>query len=264
MPAWKVSDEQTASELLSRIGQDTSVYIDSSSPALDGSDAVILAPTAYKGVTMLITARRRNSTSTYEPAAVLDSPPTIPEETLAPEPIDTRLPDETASAEAPNIVEDRPSELEPTSTTDAFFTGSPAPLYDEPTLSSETDTDSASAMEETTEEDFFGPTTWERIENAEIELPPLVSPETSRAEREQEVAPAPDLTGIPSLPEPVTNVPYVNSKATEELPSAPPAPKPAPERQYIATGFLGLDETVEDDEDRAREKRPWWKKLFID
>ena len=82
MPAWKVSDEQTASELLSRIGQDTSVYIDSSSPALDGSDAVILAPTAYKGVTMLITARRRNSTSAYEPAAVLDSPHTIPEETL--------------------------------------------------------------------------------------------------------------------------------------------------------------------------------------
>src|SRR5512141_1324646 len=113
MPAWKVSDERTASELRSRIGENTSVEIDSRSVALDGSDAVILAPTVHKGVTMLITARRRNSTPANNSSALLDQPgQSISEQNVEPQPLLAGLPDETASFEAPNTVEDQPSESE--------------------------------------------------------------------------------------------------------------------------------------------------------
>ena len=262
MPAWKVSDEQTASELLSRMGQDTSVYIDSSSRALDGSDAVILAPTAYKGVTMLITARRRSSTSASASPAVLEQPSHyVQEETITPEPTDVAVPEETASFEVPAFVEEHfsDSDLIPSVAADT----STSTDYEQP--------ESSFALESTytierqePEEEFFGPTTWERVESAEAELEPASPSELpTRDELDSTSYAAPDLTGVPSLPEPVTNAPVAKPAPVPKAPAATQTPT-LPERRYVATGFLGLDETFEDEEDVAREKRPWWKRLFID
>jgi hypothetical protein len=114
------------------------------------------------------------------------------------------------------------------------------------------------------EDDFFGPTTWERIESAELEaLPedPLVfESELSAAPRFEPTIEPPEAPRV-QAPEPGSPI---NRPATQ-LPAAPvESPRPPAERHYVATGFLGLDETVEDEEDIAREKRPWWKKMFLD
>lgn len=34
--------------------------------------------------------------------------------------------------------------------------------------------------------------------------------------------------------------------------------------QYVATGFLGLDDAPYEEEEDSQAKRPWWKRLFID
>ncbi len=263
MPAWKVSDEQTASELLTRMGQDTSIYIDSSSSALDGSDAVILAPTAYKGVTMLIAARRRSSTSASASTAVLgQSSYYIQEETIAPQPVDVAVPEETASFEVPAFVEEHSSDsdLIPSVAADT----STSTDY-EPTKSSVPPDSTYTVEEEAPEEEFFGPTSWERVESAEAQLEPAPASEIPvRDELDSTSHATPDLTGVPSLPESFTNASYANPNPVTKAPPAATQTPAAPERRYVATGFLGLDETVEDEEDLAREKRPWWKKLFID
>lgn len=261
MPFWKVPDEQVATELRTRLGEETSVYVGSTSAALDGSDAVILAPTAYKGVTMLITARRRTSAPVYGSAAVVDdSMQNIALENTTSAPSEFPTAEETASFDAPLFVDDQPPVPEPTSA-DAAFTETKASIYEPPVIAEAVGSISPEVADEP-EEEFFGPTTWERIDNPEGEVNfPVHSGLPAPSEREELTTATADLTGVPSLPEPSPVETRVNTAPEAVL---PPTPKITPERHYVATGFLGLDETVEDEEDLAREKRPWWKKLFID
>jgi hypothetical protein len=234
MPAWKVFDEETASELESRLGGNSSVVVDANTVPLNGESAVILAPTSHRGVTMLITAHRRQVSS-------------------SPQPVEDHL--EQFAAEEPS----------PTA---------------EPVVEPE---------------QFFGPTTWERIENSEVEPFPFESTGTITQPEERHISepaamiePVEDFYRPPmsrttefrddqavqpvasvSEERPIVTRPEIVAPAPrseKQLATSPDMPPKSPtaERHYIASGFLGLEESVEDDDDRARETRPWWKRMFID
>jgi hypothetical protein len=200
MPAWKTLDETTAAEIKSRIPGEPAVYLDPKSLVLDGNDAVLLAPTSHRGITMLITVRRKLESA----SSVADTP---------------------APAAVSEIV-DPPIEAEPPVATP------------EPVISNETS------------DEFFGPTSWRAIEQfPDEDFSTLPESEPVASEAAAEIAPVENA--------PVTPKPQVAQHA--------PAPTSrTPERHYVATGFLGLDEVVEDDEDLARQQRPWWKRMFLD
>lgn len=208
MTAWKVFDEETASELRSRVSADPEILREGGACGLDGGDAVILAPTAHKGVTMLITARRKMATATERLPAFEALPAIQPRGETAP----VAVPEEAASRGE-------------------------------------------------TGEEFFGPTTWERLEHSDLadhayestEAIEQVGKEYREISRIETAGPTdhPSHYAEVAQPEPIQQI-------------APPLPTETHRRHYVATGFLGLDETLEDDEDLVREKRPWWKKLFLD
>src|SRR5436190_957082 len=129
MPAWKVFDKETASQLESRLGGNSNVVVDAHSVPLNGESAVILAPTSHKGVTMLITAHRRQVSS-------------------SPQPIEEHL--EHFAAEEPSP------------------TAEPVPQLES--------------------EQFFGPTTWERVENSELEPFPFESTGTITQSEERHIS----------------------------------------------------------------------------
>jgi hypothetical protein len=236
MPAWKVFDEETASELRSRVSGQPEVITSEQRAVLDGGDAVVLAPTAHKGVVMLVTARRKSASVFDRQAEVsvedTDTLPSAPEPSfeqpaqLALERIEAFAPVKETAPPPPEVV--------------------PTPVSEE------------------TEDEFFGPTTWERIETSEIEPglpdpPDTVVPTVGEDE-------TPELEQRSVSPVQVDEALSLKERATPEPveETTSPARTKTPGRHSVATGFLGLDETTEDDEDLAREKRPWWKKLFID
>jgi hypothetical protein len=98
----------------------------------------------------------------------------------------------------------------------------------------------------------FGPTTWERVD--EVEAPAEFTP----IEREIHST-DPEIWDLPSQAPPSPPIEEVASERTV-------APKNAEweEERYVATGFLGLDDYVEDEEEIRRAKRPWWKRIFTD
>lgn len=92
----------------------------------------------------------------------------------------------------------------------------------------------------------FGPTSWERAEVTDpVSIPtePEVHSETMSSD--------PEVWDLPSEAPP--------QRWTDEI-VAPPSE----DDRHVATGFLGLDDYVEDEEEVARAKRPWWKKIFTD
>jgi hypothetical protein len=210
MPAWKVYDEETAAELKSRLPENSAVSVETRAALLDGENTVILVPTAHKGVTMLITARRK-------PASTLEQRPIIHDEL--------------------------------------------------PSLAESSSQSTTAVSPDADVEDFFGPTTWERIEHSELEAVPFEPIETVTQDKEPETVfenSSPRVETPAPVSTPVYEPEQLEPEPIVEVSAQPVPPKNVRERHYIATGFLGLEESVEDDEDIAREKRPWWKKLFID
>jgi len=209
MPTWKVYDEETASELKSRISGNPEVSVEERPAVLDARDAVILAPTAHKGVTMLITVRRKPETVSQQPPAFNTAQPTEPIE----EPTQVQWVEETPPMRA-------------------------------------------------SEEEFFGPTTWERVEQQD---PADFAFESREVAEQTSVKVEPEAARIEAVEHSFApRVNYTEIIGPESIQQIAPPAKETRERHYIATGFLGLDETVEDDEDLARAKRPWWKRLFVD
>jgi len=228
MPTWRTLDDETAAELRKHFAEDHLVTTTASRTFESGS-AVVLAPTSHNGEVMLITARRRST-------PVFDQVPELPLEASEP-----------------------------------FVTTIPETLIEEPA------------------ETYFGPTTWERIEEQQTSFEEE-SPETS-AEQQTPIAAdrvyptEPALPRWEELPPPQRSIepsyldyrpePEAFQSVAEDNQAAEPQPPlastpetsatpPQRERHYIASGFLGLEESVEDDDDIAREKRPWWKKIFSD
>jgi hypothetical protein len=237
MPAWKVFDEETASELRSRVSGDPEVIVNQGRAALDGGDAVILAPTKHRGVTMLITARRK-SAGVIEPTAEI---PVEQAETFSP--VYEPLFEEAVPAE--HFESTPPAEKSADETQE--FTPLTGPV-----------------VQDESEEEFFGPTSWERMEDSSLPEQEAKFPAATDSADEEVVGNFEPTASLEIAPDAqVAAPPYGEDFAIREE-AAPPVQKVASERHYVATGFLGLDETVEDEEDLAREKRPWWKKIFLD
>ncbi len=100
-------------------------------------------------------------------------------------------------------------------------------------------------------EPTFGPTTWERAD--EVDTPTEFAqsqPETRGSD--------PEVWDLPSQapPQPAT---VEGSPEEDQRPTSDWA-----EERFVATGFLGLEDYVEDDEEILRAKRPWWKRIFSD
>ncbi|MGE5113193.1 MAG: hypothetical protein ACM3JB_20205 [Acidobacteriaceae bacterium] len=113
----------------------------------------------------------------------------------------------------------------------------PVPAQESPSVESEADE---------TADLTFGPTTWERAEVADpVSIP--IEPEGHSEIRSSD----PEVWDLPSEAPP--------QRWTDEI-VAPPSE----DDRHVATGFLGLDDYVEDEEEIARAKRPWWKKIFTD
>lgn len=98
-------------------------------------------------------------------------------------------------------------------------------------------------------EPTFGPTTWERVD--EVETPTEF---TEPQHETRSVDPAVwDLpTQAPPQPAPVEV-----SQGENPVPNSDWA-----EERFVATGFLGLEDYVEDEEEILKAKRPWWKRIF--
>jgi hypothetical protein len=97
----------------------------------------------------------------------------------------------------------------------------------------------------------FGPTTWERV--GEVETP------TEFAELQHETRSIdPEVWDLPSQaapqPPPVDVTPQENQAPNSDW----------AEERFVATGFLGLEDYVEDEEEILKAKRPWWKRIFSD
>jgi len=105
----------------------------------------------------------------------------------------------------------------------------------------------------TAESEFtFGPTTWERADEPEttVELNP---PEQETRSTDPEIW---DLLSQAPLQPPS------ESAIREQTPVE--ANNEWEEERYVATGFLGLEDYVEDEQEISRAKRPWWKRIFSD
>ncbi len=98
----------------------------------------------------------------------------------------------------------------------------------------------------------FGPTTWERVDEVDTLAEYSVAQRDARSTD-------PEIWDLPSEAAPQTPVKEVVS----ETPAIPANPQWGEER-YVATGFLGLDDYVEDEQEIARARRPWWKRIFAD
>lgn len=104
------------------------------------------------------------------------------------------------------------------------------------------------------EETYFGPTSWDRAE--QIESLPVFENSLAPVESVPPLE-AESVLQVPTEP-PITHEP---APTLDPMPVLPPKSR---DRHYVATGFLGLEDSTEDDEDLARDKRPWWKKIFSD
>lgn len=98
----------------------------------------------------------------------------------------------------------------------------------------------------------FGPTTWERADAVEIPGE-LASPERETRSDDPEIW---DLPSQAAAEAPTKEI------AGEQVQT--PASTGWEEEHYVATGFLGLEDYVEDEQEIARAKRPWWKRIFKD
>jgi hypothetical protein len=98
-------------------------------------------------------------------------------------------------------------------------------------------------------EPTFGPTTWERVD--EVETPTeLIQPQHETRSIDPEVWDLPSQA--PLEPSRVEVSPEEN-----QVPNSDWA-----EERFVATGFLGLEDYVEDEEEILKTKRPWWKRIF--
>jgi hypothetical protein len=220
--AWKTFDDSTAAALKERVDEGAVSVESQPRPLFDDGDSVVIAPTLQKGAALVIIARRKTT------ALAVEEPP-------ASEPVATTI------EESPGLEALHTSEIEESSQTiaepDFAMVDPDIPL--EPTVNSAT-------------EFTFGPTTWERADEAE----PLPEPSDLHWESRST---DPGVWEIPSQGPP-------KSWPEEVLPRVPsPETKfESTDRHYVATGFLGLDDYAEDDEEIARTKRPWWKRIFTD
>ncbi len=105
------------------------------------------------------------------------------------------------------------------------------------------------------EETYFGPTNWDRTQ--EIDTLPVFDNPSVPAEASEPILRNEETLQV----SPPASVPSDPVPTLEAVPALPPK---VHERQYVATGFLGLEDSAEDDEDLARDKRPWWKRIFTD
>lgn len=105
----------------------------------------------------------------------------------------------------------------------------------------------------TAESEFtFGPTTWERADEPE-------SPVEFNPPEQETRSTDPEIWDLPSHAPPQ---PLSKSNIREEIPVE--ANNEWEEERYVATGFLGLEDYVEDEQEILRAKRPWWKRIFSD
>jgi hypothetical protein len=98
-------------------------------------------------------------------------------------------------------------------------------------------------------EPTFGPTTWERVDEIEA---PVEFTEPQRETRSIE----PEVWDLPSQAPPQP-APAKLSPEENRVPNSDWA-----EERFVATGFLGLEDYVEDEEEILKAKRPWWKRIF--
>lgn len=215
-PGWKTFDETTADALKDR-AEDGGVSVGPlTKPLFADGDTVVVAPTLQKGAALVITARKK-ATSTpadepvhYSPLVEEIAEPTVPG--VNPAVID-------AMAEA--IDEEPEINVPLTATPD-----------EEP-------------------EPTFGPTTWERVDEVE--------PPTEFTQPAHETSSIdPEIWDLPSQAPP-------QPAPAEASTQGNPAPNSDwAEERFVATGFLGLEDYVEDEEEILKAKRPWWKRIFTD
>jgi hypothetical protein len=228
MPAWKTFDDATAAALKEHLG-DANLSVETRSrPLFDGGDSVVVAPTLQKGAALVITTRRKPAPKRVEPARPLDQPAGEELEKL---PEEAELSAGQASiggtaldAPVPQAVEVQESEPDGTA------------------------------------ELAFGPTTWERAEGLETS-PGVDTPDFARPTASTD----PEIWDLPSeapLPNQLGSDKMSSESENHSWPIAEPALPP--ERHYVASGFLGLGDYAEDEEELARQKRPWWKRIFTD
>ncbi len=226
-PGWKTFDEGTAAALRSHVDED-SVSVDTvTQPLFADGDSVVIAPTLQKGAALVITARKKVAPA---PVAVEDAAPLVP-------PLD--------EIAGPEVLATLP--VEPVD--------EPILTSQEPTVIEEQEIIDGVPKEGSRQEpEFtFGPTTWERVE--ETELPgEFTPPEREIRSTDPEIWDLPSQAPPPPLPE---NIP-----PAQEGPAA--TNSEWQEEHYVATGFLGLDDYVEDEQEILRAKRPWWKRIFSD
>jgi hypothetical protein len=234
--AWKTFDETTAAALKQRVAENAVSVDPQPRPLFDGGDSVVIAPTLQKGAALVIIARKKTTTP------VIEEPP-------APEPLATIVEDSPAAEEPlASVIEQSPEEVaEPafaaTDTGADFTAANPEPKVQLESTVSPPD------------EFTFGPTTWERADEVE----PLPEPSESRWESRS------TDPGIWDIPSQAPSQPWPEESQPQE-PSFENAPTFEESRggHYVASGFLGLDDYAEDEEEIARAKRPWWKRIFTD
>ena len=100
-------------------------------------------------------------------------------------------------------------------------------------------------------EPTFGPTTWAQAD--EVETPA----ESTQSQHEPHGV-DPEVWDSPTQapPQPAT---VEVSPEENQVPGSDWA-----EERFVATGFLGLEDYVEDEEEVLKAKRPWWKRIFSD
>lgn len=163
----------------------------------------------------------------------------------------------TARRKASSVTVEEPAQFSPLieeiaapeASTTAFVALTPEPVVTpEQTVADPRPTDSPRHESEVT----FGPTTWERAD--EVELP------TNFASLERDtLSTDPEIWDLPSQAPSISATEQVTSKQTPVA-----ANSGWEEERYVATGFLGLEDYVEDEQEILRAKRPWWKRIFSD
>lgn len=98
----------------------------------------------------------------------------------------------------------------------------------------------------------FGPTTWERVDE-------VASPTEFVPQEPDTRSTDPEIWDLPSQAPPPGSIDDIAPRQTPVATNNEWA-----EERYVASGFLGLDDYVEDEEEVARAKRPWWKRIFSD
>lgn len=215
-PAWKTFDEHTATALKGRVDEGSVLVESITQPLFTGGDSVVIAPTLQKGAALVIIARRKMAPVDVEEP--VQFAPLI-EEIAVPQPSNeppVELAPEPIEAPEREVTEPPPAEAHP------------APDF------------------------AFGPTTWERVDEAEIPA------EFASPERETRGA-DPQIWDLPSQAPAQGPAQEVVQEQSQS-----PASTRWEEEHYVATGFLGLGDYREDEQEIARAKRPWWKRIFSD